>query len=730
MLFPVEVRVHLPWENGGEVRFQLTEDCSIGDLVTKVVTPHSENPLEYIIKYMAEVNGPLNLLISTTLVSTLALELGPEVLTRLYLKKERRPSTAVLSKHITQLRQALPGSVRLKGIELKLSNSLLDLDLARKSIHLNQKLKHTRRFSEPANLSKFAHTPLNPLVLKTLPTLQKKTLERLEVLRKARSYSFGNSTRKGPVLKKKSALRDGERTFDAKPPVYMDNYFLCVKLPNDNYVTVPVSSSTILEEVLKSVTKKKSFLLQKNEIAAEKYTFEIPGTADNSSFTVEMDRPLGFYHNPKVLSLIVKEKKYSTMYVNENGKDVMILKFVNGKFQVMAATKEKCIERVSDDERTDKAFREILLLTYRSFMTPEEFLDQLQDRYNCIPPENATEEDLEYFEKGKRVVRENIFYLIKEWCKWYYHDFAVSDSLRRRLREFVSDIVDDLANMDEVIRVQCAELPKLINHMTIHYDQVFNTVRNLNKKSKPMDSMVRKVKPSILAEQLCFWDQKIFKNISSIEFLNQIWKDPEEKEYHSPNLTFFIQRFEKESYWIATEICTVTDLSKRIFTLKRFIELTKECLDRNNLFSLFSLLAGLNLTPVQRLKKTWAGIGKAHQKMHQDLEKLSDPSKNMQAYRTRSANALPPVIPFLPIFLKDMIFFNDGNPNTIQGGLINIEKLRMMTEQIKALTLMAHVPYKYQEDTAIQNYIQNPRVESLKALMELSDQLEPRDKKQ
>jgi len=79
------------------------------------------------------------------------------------------------------------------------------------------------------------------LVLKTLPTLQKKTLERLEVLRKARSYSFGNSTRKGPVLKKKSALRDGERTFDAKPPVYMDNYFLCVKLPNDNYVTVPVS---------------------------------------------------------------------------------------------------------------------------------------------------------------------------------------------------------------------------------------------------------------------------------------------------------------------------------------------------------------------------------------------------------------------------------------------------------------------------------------------------------
>jgi len=73
----------------------------------------------------------------------------------------------------------------------------------------------------------------------------------------------------------------------------------------------------------------------------------------------------------------------------------------------------------------------------------------------------------------------------------------------------------------------------------------------------------------------------------------------------------------------------------------------KECLDRNNLFSVFSLLAGLNLTPVQRLRKTWAGIGKNYLKLHQDLEALSNPSKNMQAYRVRIANASPPVIPFL-----------------------------------------------------------------------------------
>jgi len=39
-------------------------------------------------------------------------------------------------------------------------------------------------------------------------------------------------------------------------------------------------------------------------------------------------------------------------------------------------------------------------------MTPEEFIEQLGNRYNCIPPENATEEELKYFEKGRMMIRE------------------------------------------------------------------------------------------------------------------------------------------------------------------------------------------------------------------------------------------------------------------------------------------------------------------------------------
>jgi len=69
-------------------------------------------------------------------------------------------------------------------------------------------------------------------------------------------------------------------------------------------------------------------------------------------------------------------------------------------------------------------------------------------------------------------------------------------------------------------------------------------VKAIVEEPKPAKSLIRKVKPSVLADQLCLWDQELFKRISSIEFLNQIWKDPAEQEIHSPNLSTFIKRFE------------------------------------------------------------------------------------------------------------------------------------------------------------------------------------------
>jgi hypothetical protein len=62
---------------------------------------------------------------------------------------------------------------------------------------------------------------------------------------------------------------------------------------------------------------------------------------------------------------------------------------------------------------------------------------------------------------------------------------------------------------------------------------------------------------------------------------------------------------------------------------------------------MFALLAGLSLSPVQRLKKTWEALSGTTKKVYVELEKMIDPSKNMKCFRDLLAPATPPIIPFL-----------------------------------------------------------------------------------
>lgn len=79
----------------------------------------------------------------------------------------------------------------------------------------------------------------------------------------------------------------------------------------------------------------------------------------------------------------------------------------------------------------------------------------------------------------------------------------------------------------------------------------------------------------------------------------------------------------------------------------------------------------------------------------------------MKNYRDKLATAIPPMVPFLPIYLKDLTFINDGNPSKIDG-LVNIDKLRMIAERVLQITSVAKILYDFQTNPALLNYISRP----------------------
>ena len=68
-----------------------------------------------------------------------------------------------------------------------------------------------------------------------------------------------------------------------------------------------------------------------------------------------------------------------------------------------------------------------------------------------------------------------------------------------------------------------------------------------------------------------------------------------------------------------------------------------------------------------------------------------NPFHNMVKYRELQRLTKPPLIPFFPIIKKDLTFLYDGN-DTIVNGLINFEKLRMLSHQIRVVKEFCTAP--------------------------------------
>ena len=97
------------------------------------------------------------------------------------------------------------------------------------------------------------------------------------------------------------------------------------------------------------------------------------------------------------------------------------------------------------------------------------------------------------------------------------------------------------------------------------------------------------------------------------------------------NLEAYVQWFNRLSYLVATETCMQLKKRHRVRILDYFIDVAKECFNLGNFNSLMAIIAGLNMSPVSRLRRTWA---KVNLQKFEILEHQMDPTGNFNSYRS------------------------------------------------------------------------------------------------
>ncbi|XP_054743010.1 rap guanine nucleotide exchange factor 2 isoform X2 [Anastrepha obliqua] len=196
-----------------------------------------------------------------------------------------------------------------------------------------------------------------------------------------------------------------------------------------------------------------------------------------------------------------------------------------------------------------------------------------------------------------------------------------------------------------------------------------------------------------LAIQLTLQDFAIFRQIESTEYIDDLFNL--KTKYGVPMLSKFAELVNREMFWVVTEICSEHNIVRRMKIVKQFIKIARHCKECRNFNSMFAIISGLGHAAVSRLRLTWEKLPSKYQRLFSDLQDLMDPSRNMSKYRQLVSSELlaqHPIIPFYPIVKKDLTFIHLGNDTRVEG-LINFEKLRMLSKEVRLLTHMCSSPY-------------------------------------
>lgn len=126
---------------------------------------------------------------------------------------------------------------------------------------------------------------------------------------------------------------------------------------------------------------------------------------------------------------------------------------------------------------------------------------------------------------------------------------------------------------------------------------------------------------------------------------------------------------------------------------------------------MMQIVVGLNLACVTRLERTWEGVGNKYSDMFKALMVATSASRNYLMYREALRTTVPPAIPYVGVYLRDLTFIEDGNPSYMAKdlGLVNFDKVRMLARVLGEIRTFQQIEPVVEPHTAILSYLTTDR---------------------
>eukprot|EP01102_Stenamoeba_stenopodia_P023215 TRINITY_DN9920_c0_g1_i2.p1 TRINITY_DN9920_c0_g1~~TRINITY_DN9920_c0_g1_i2.p1 ORF type:complete len:887 (+),score=262.77 TRINITY_DN9920_c0_g1_i2:248-2908(+) len=399
---------------------------------------------------------------------------------------------------------------------------------------------------------------------------------------------------------------------------------------------------------------------------------------------------------------------------------------------IKGGTVTKLVAMLTHEHHLDPEYLLAFLLTYRSFTTPADFLEKLQQRFQISPPPFIDDEDLKRFQETmQRPIRLRVFNVLKHWLTNHYYDFELDNQLVHSLIKFLDEVMEPAGMLSSAEQLRKL-LRKKIKGAT-KQKQIMLDPERIPKPLHPVDIQnitFEEIDPKEVARQTCIIEQELYRAIRPRECLNQAWNHKTLKETAAPNILAMIRRLNRVAAFVTTTVVKCDNLKERAKKIERFITIAQHLRELHNYNAVQEILAGLTASPVHRLKKTWATMDPKLVEQFEVLKKLMSSDGNFEAFRTALHSESPPSIPYLGMYLTDLTFIEDGNPDKLADGLINFAKRRRIAAVILEIQQYQQTPYALQPIPTIINLLSGG-LQGLdeKAAYNMSLMVEPRESK-
>ncbi|KAH6582268.1 hypothetical protein BASA60_002030 [Batrachochytrium salamandrivorans] len=224
---------------------------------------------------------------------------------------------------------------------------------------------------------------------------------------------------------------------------------------------------------------------------------------------------------------------------------------------------------------------------------------------------------------------------------------------------------------------------------------------------------ILEVSPKEIARHLTLLSSEFFRSITRAELESLAWTGSD-KDKLTPAIVNITNNFNQIAIWVAQQILEAKSPKRRFQLICYFIRVAKGCLDCNNFDSVRSIVAGLQSTPVYRLERTWAMVGRRERAVFDKIAELASLDHNNDCYRRRLESTKPPFVPYLGTHLGDITFVSEcmkkdkGNLQRIQQYEERVTQFHELLDEIerwRAVCIYSYPRNKCIADAITQNVI-------------------------